>query len=507
VILDLFDKIIFGFGVALSVQNLLYSLIGVLIGTLIGVLPGIGPLVTIAMLLPITFNLAPTASLIMLAGIFYGAQYGGSTTSVLMNLPGETSSVVTCLDGYQMAKQGRAGPALAIAAIGSFFAGCVGTLLIGIAGPVLAELAIKFTAPEYFSLMLLGLVGAAVLTQGDMVRSLAMLVAGLLLGIVGADVNTGLLRFTFGIYELSDGVGFTIIGVALFAVPEIVKNLEETQQGEIYTGKVTGLMPTLADLKATALPIFRGTAIGSFFGILPGIGPITSTFCAYAVEKKLSKDPARFGHGAIEGVASPESANNAAVQCSFIPMLTLDLPSNPVMALFLGALMIHGITPGPQIMVRNPALFWGLVASMWIGNLMLVLLNLPLIGVWVKMLKVPYRWMFPSILMLCAVGNYSVNNSSTEIYLTAAMGILGYILIKLRCEPAPMVMGFVMGPMMEENLRRSMLLSQGDPMVFITWPISLGFILATVFLIILMTIAPVIRKRRQKQDAASTGKT
>jgi putative tricarboxylic transport membrane protein len=500
--LDLFNNIIYGFGVALSLQNLLYSLIGVLTGTLIGVLPGVGPLVTIAMLLPITFKLAPIPSLIMLAGIFYGAQYGGSTTSILMNLPGEASSVMTCVDGYQMAQQGRAGPALAIAAFGSFFAGCVGTLLIGVAGPMLAELAIKFTAPDYFSLMLLALVAAAVLAQGDMIRSLSMLVAGLLLGIVGSDVNTGLLRFTFGLDDLADGVGFTIIGVALFAMPEIIKNLEGTLQGEVYTGKITGLMPTLADMKATALPILRGTTIGSFFGILPGIGPITSTFVSYVVEKKLSKDPTRFGRGAIEGVAAPEAANNAAAQCSFIPMLTLGLPSNPVMALFLGALMIHGISPGPRVMVQNAALFWGLIASMWIGNLMLLVINLPLIGIWVKMLKVPYRWMFPSILMFCAVGNYSINNSSVEMYITAVMGILGYIFIKLDCEPAPMIMGFVLGPMMEENLRRSMLLSQGDLTVFITRPISLGFILATVLLLIFMIVAPVIRKRRQQTDNA-----
>lgn len=506
--MDLFNNIIYGFGVALSPQNLWYCLIGTFLGTFIGVLPGVGPLVTISVLLPITFNLGPVPSLIMLAGIFYGAQYGGSTTSILMNLPGESSSVVTCLDGYQMAQQGRAGPALAIAAIGSFFAGCVGTLLIGLFGPVLSGLAIKFIAPDYFSLMLLALVSAAVLTQGDMVRSLSMLVLGLLLGIVGSDVATGTQRFTFGLYELSDGVGFTIIGVALFAVPEIVANLEGRLQGEVYSGKITGLMPTLADLKATALPILRGTAIGSFFGVLPGIGPVTSTFASYVVEKKLSKDPTRFGRGAIEGVASPEAANNAAVQCSFIPMLTLGLPCNPVMALFLGALMIHGITPGPQIMARNPALFWGLIASMWIGNLMLVILNLPLVGLWVKMLKLPYRWMFPSILMFCAVGNYTINFSSTEMYMIAVMGFLGYILIKkLKCEPAPMIMGFVLGPMLETYLRRSLFFSQGDLTVFITRPISCTFLLATVLLLIFMIVAAVMPKRHQKADSVPTAKT
>jgi putative tricarboxylic transport membrane protein len=496
----LLDNLIFGFGVALSLQNLLYCFIGVLVGTFIGVLPGIGPLVTIAMLLPITFSLSPIPSLIMLAGIFYGAQYGGSTTSILMNLPGEASSVITCVDGYQMARQGRAGPALSISAIASFLAGCVGTLLIGMFGPTLAELALKFLAAEYFSLMLMGLVAAAVLAQGDMVKSLSMLVLGLLLGCVGTDLESGMLRFTFGIYELSDGVGFTIIAVALFAVPEIVKNLEVPEQQEVFTDKVTGLMPTLADLKASALPIVRGTAVGAFFGVLPGVGPVTSSFCAYMLEKKLAKDPTRFGRGAIEGVAAPEAANNAAAQCSFIPTLTLGIPSNPVMALFLGALLIHGITPGPQVMVKNPALFWGIIASMWIGNLLLVLLNLPLVGIWVKMLKVPYRWMFPSILMFCCVGNYSVNNSPTEIYLTAGIGILGYILVKLNCDPAPLVLGYVLGPMMEESLRRAMLLSRGDPTVFFTRPLSLVFILVTVFLIILMIIAPAMRRKSKSGD-------
>ncbi len=499
--MGLFDNLIFGFTVALSMQNLLYCFVGVLVGTFIGVLPGIGPLVTLSMLLPITFNLAPIPSLIMLAGIYYGAQYGGSTTSILVNLPGEASSVVTCLDGYQMARQGRAGPALAIAAIGSFFAGCVGTLLVSLFGPPIAEMALKFHAPEYFTLMLMGLVAAAAMASGDMVKALAMVLLGLLFGSIGADVNSGKARFTFGVYELSDGLGITIVAVALFAVSEIVKNLEQAEQQEVFTAEVTGLMPTLADMKASIPAILRGTAVGAFFGALL-TGPAVSAFAAYMLEKKIAKDPSRFGRGAIEGVASPESANNATAQCAFIPTLTLGIPGSPALAMLLGALMIQGIAPGPQVMTRNPDLFWGLIASMWIGNLMLVVLNLPLIGIWVKMLKVPYRWLFPAILMFACLGNYSVNNSSTEIYLAAGLGVLGYVFLKLRCEPAPLILGFVLGPMMEENLRRAMLLSHGDLSVFFTRPISLAFILITAFLIILM-IAPAVRKTREEMLAGA----
>jgi TctA family transporter len=500
--MELFHDLIFGFGVALSAQNLVYCFTGVLVGTLIGVLPGIGPLVTIAMLLPITFNLAPIPALIMLAGIYYGSQYGGSTTSILMNLPGEPSSVVTCLDGYPMARQGRGGPALAMAAFASFFAGCVGTLLIGLFGPPIAEMALRFHAPEYFSLMLMGLVAAAVLARGDMAKSLSMVVLGLLLGTVGTDVTSGKTRFTFGVAELSDGIGFTIVAAALFAVVEIVQNLEHAGKREVFAAKITGLMPTLADMKASCGPIVRGTAIGAFFGALPGTGAVISSFSAYMLEKKLAKDPSRFGRGAIEGVAAPEAANNAAAQCAFIPTLTLGIPGSSTMALMLGALMIQGISPGPEVMTKNPALFWGLIASMWIGNLLLVVLNLPLIGIWVKMLKVPYRWMFPSILMFTCVGNYSLNNSSTEIYLAAGIGILGYVFVKLRCEPAPLILGFVLGPMVEENLRRALVLSRGDPTVFFTRPISLGFVLVTVVLVILM-IAPAMRKKREVMYAAT----
>jgi TctA family transporter len=493
--MDLFNNLIFGFGVALSLQNLLYCLVGVTVGTLIGVLPGIGPLGTIAILLPITYGVPPVAALIMLAGIYYGAQYGGSTTAILVNLPGETAAVVTCIDGYQMARQGRAGPALAIAAIGSFFAGTVGTLLIALAGPPLAEIALRFGSPEYFSLMLMGLVAAAVLAQGHMVKSLAMVVIGLLLGIVGSDVNTGLQRFSFGMSELSDGIGFAVVAVGVFAIGEIVANLGAKAEQRPLAARVRNVFPSKDDLKRSIGPILRGTGIGSFFGVLPGTGPAIASFSSYMVEKRLADDPTRFGRGAIEGVAAPEAANNADAQCKFIPMLTLGLPASGVMALMLGALTIQGIAPGPQVMTQRPELFWGLIASMWIGNLLLVVLNLPLIGLWVKLLQVPYRLLFPAIMAFSAIGIYSVNNSSFEIYLTALFGVLGFIFMQLGFPLAPMLLGFVLGPMMEENLRRTMLMAGGDPSVFVRRPISLAFILATV-VILLVVVLPAVRRRR-----------
>src|SRR6476659_9303851 len=476
--MELFQNLIFGFGVALSWQNLLYCMIGVSVGTLIGVLQGIGPLATIAMLLPITFNVAPVGALIMLAGIYYGAQYGGSTTAILVNLPGETSAVVTCIDGYQMARQGRAGPALAIAALGSFFACTVGTLLMALFGPPLAEIALKFGSPEYFSLMLMALVAAAVLAQGDMLKSLAIVVSGLLLGIVGSDVNTGVQRFSFGVTELSDGIGFIVVAVGMFAIGEIISNLGDKDERRIVMDKVTNLFPSKEDLKRSIGPILRGTGIGAFFGVLPGTGPAIASFSSYMLEKKLAADPSRFGRGAIEGVAGPEAANNADAQCKFIPMLTLGLPASEVMTL-------------------RPDLFWGLIASMWIGNLMLVVLNLPMIGLWVKLLRVPYRLLFPAIMAFSAIGIYSVNNSSFEIYLTALFGIFGLICVKLGFPPAPMLLGYVLGPMMEENLRRSMLMSGGDPSVFVTRPISVAFLVATVLILIVM-VAPAVRARRKE---------
>jgi TctA family transporter len=494
--MELFNNLIFGFSVALSLQNLWFCFIGVFLGTLIGVLPGIGPLATIAMLLPLTFNVPPVAALIMLAGIYYGAQYGGSTTAILVNLPGETAAVVTCMDGYQMARQGRAGPALAIAAIGSFFAGTVCTLIIAVFGPPLAEMALKFGAPEYFSLMLMGLVAAAVLAHGDMIKSLAMVAVGLLIGIVGTDVNSGMARYSFGIPELTDGIGFIVVAVGVFAVGEIVSNLGETEERKVFTSKISGLMPTMQDLKVSIGPIIRGTGIGAFFGVLPGTGPAIASFSSYMVEKKIAKDPSRFGNGAIEGVAGPESANNADAQCKFIPTLTLGIPASAVMALMLGALTIQGIAPGPQVMTQKPDLFWGLVASMWIGNLMLVVLNLPLIGLWVSLLKVPYRLLFPAIMAFSCIGIYSVNNSSFELYLTAIFGIIGFVWMRLECPPAPMLLGFVLGPLMEENLRRALLISRGDPTVFFTRPISLGFMIATALIIVIMVL-PAVKQRRE----------
>ena len=498
--MEILQNLVFGFGVALSLQNLIYCFLGCLLGTLIGVLPGIGPLATIAMLMPITFGISPVAAMIMLAGIYYGAQYGGSTTAILVNLPGETSSVVTALDGYQMARQGRAGPALAIAAIGSFFAGTVCTLIIALFGPAIAEVALKFGETEYFSLMLMGLVAAAVLAQGDMAKSLAMVVLGLLLGTVGDDINSGVKRFTFGINELADGIGFVVVAVGVFAMSEIIANLSEPEERQIFTSKVGSLFPSRDDVKRSFGPIVRGTMLGAFFGVLPGTGPSIASFSSYMVEKKIARDPARFGRGAIEGVAGPESANNADAQCKFIPMLTLGIPASGTMALMLGALMIHGIVPGPTVITQRPDLFWGLVVSMWIGNLVLVVLNLPLIALWVTLLKVPYRLLFPAIMVFSGIGIYSLNSSPFDLYLTALFGLAGFIWMKFQCPPAPMLLGFVLGPMMEENLRRAMLIARGDPTVFLTRPISLAFVIATV-LILLGMLTPALRRRRRDTRA------
>ena len=494
---DIINNLYLGFSVAVTPLHLLYALIGVMLGTLIGVLPGIGPVATIAMLLPITFNLSPVAALIMLAGIYYGAQYGGSTSAILVNLPGESASVVTCLDGYQMARQGRAGPALAICAIGSFFAGCVATLIIATAAPPLAEVALKFGPAEYFSLMVLGLVAATVLAHGSLIKAIAMVLLGLLLGLIGTDVNSGVLRFTFGIPELSDGIGFVVVAMGMFGTAEIITNLELKDKREVFTAKVTHLFPTKDDFKRAWAPVLRGTALGSFLGILPGGGALLSSFGAYTLEKKLSRTPERFGKGAIEGVAAPEAANNAGAQTSFIPMLTLGIPGNAVMALMIGALMIQGIAPGPQVMNEKPQLFWGLIASMWVGNFMLVVLNLPLIGMWIKLLTVPYRYLYPSILVFMAIGVFSLSNNPWDVLVMAVFGIFGYICVKLECEPAPLILGFILGPLMEENLRRAMLLSRGDPMTFLTKPISAGFIVASLILLVIVAL-PALRKKREE---------
>jgi TctA family transporter len=490
---DIVTNLGIGFGVALSVQNLLYCLLGVLLGTLIGVLPGIGPVATIAMLLPVTFTLNPTSALIMLAGIYYGAQYGGSTTAILVNIPGESSSVVTCLDGYQMARQGRAGPALGIAAIGSFFAGCVSTLVIALFAPPLAEVALKFGPAEYFSLMVLGLVAATVLAHGSLLKAIAMVIFGLLLGLVGTDVNSGVARFSFGVSELSDGIGFVSVAMGVFGFAEIIANLEQKEKREIFTKKVTNLLPTLQDFKDSWASILRGTALGAALGILPGGGALLASFAAYTLEKKVSKNSANFGKGAIQGVAAPESANNAGAQTSFIPLLTLGIPSNPVMALMIGAMMIQGIAPGPQVMTERPQLFWGMIASMWVGNLMLVVLNLPMIGMWIKLLTVPYRL----ILVFCCIGVYSISNSPFDVMQTAVFGVVGFVFTKLECEPAPLILGFILGPLMEENLRRAMLLSRGDALVFFQRPISLAMLIVAGFLLAIV-LAPAVRKKREE---------
>jgi putative tricarboxylic transport membrane protein len=493
----LLHNLALGFSVAISPVNLLYALIGVLLGTLIGVLPGVGPVATIAMLLPVTYKLDPVASLIMLAGIYYGAQYGGSTTSILVNIPGEASSVITCLDGHPMAKQGRAGPALAIAALGSFFAGCAATLVIATVAQPLAEVALKFGPWEYFSLMVLGLVAATVLAHGSLLKAIAMVLLGLLLGLVGTDVNSGVMRFTLEIPELSDGIGFTAVAMGMFGIAEIITNLELKDAREVFTGKISRLMPSREDFRRSWAPILRGTALGSFLGILPGGGAILSSFGSYTIEKKISRHPEQFGKGAIEGVAGPESANNAGAQTSFIPMLTLGIPGNAVMALMVGALMIQGIAPGPQVMTEKPALFWGLIASMWTGNLMLVILNLPLIGMWIKLLTVPYRYLYPSILVFMAIGVYSLSNNPFDVLLMALFGLLGYACVKLECEPAPMILGFILGPMMEENLRRAMLLARGDASTFVTRPISAGFIVVSAVLLLIVAL-PAIRRKREE---------
>ena len=499
---SVFSNLILGFTVAMSAQNLLYCFIGCLLGTLIGVLPGIGPVATIAMLLPITFNLPPIPALIMLAGIYYGASYGGSTTAILVNLPGESSSVVTCIDGYQMGRQGRAGPALAIAALGSFFAGCVGTVLIALFGPPLAELAFEFGAAEYFSMMVLGLIAAVVLASGSLVKAVGMIIIGLLGGLVGTDVNSGIARYSFGVSELSDGIGFVSVAMGMFGFGEIISNLGQTSETKnIEVSKVHSLMPTWEDIKVSIGPIMRGTAIGTVFGILPGSHTVIASFSSYTLEKKLAKDPSRFGKGAIEGVAGPESANNASAQTCFIPLLTLGIPTGAVMALMVGAMTIQGIAPGPQVMTQKPDLFWGMIASMWIGNLMLVILNLPLIGMWVQFLKIPYRVLFPSILLFIAIGAYSINNSPFEVYMAALFGFFGYYASKWGCEAAPLILGFVLGPLMEENLRRAMLISRGDPSVFFTRPISLGMLLVS-FALLLMVVMPQFRKKREILDVA-----
>jgi putative tricarboxylic transport membrane protein len=494
---EIISNLALGFGVAFSLQNLALCFLGVLVGTLIGVLPGVGPIATIAMLLPITFGLEPVGALIMLAGIYYGAQYGGSTTAILVNIPGEAASVVTTLDGHQMARQGRAGVALGIAAIGSFFAGTVATLVIaGLAVP-LTRLALIFGPAEYFSLMVMGLVFAVVLARGSILKAIIMILVGILLSTVGTDLETGQERMTFGSPFLADGVDFAVLAMGMFGIAEVMRNLDHTETRDVVRQAIGRLLPNLEDFKAAALPVLRGTFIGGTLGILPGNGAVLGPFASYTVEKRLAKDPRRFGRGAIEGVAGPESANNAGAQTSFIPLLTLGIPPNAVMALMVGAMTIHGIVPGPQVMTKNPQLFWGMIASMWVGNLMLLVINLPLIGLWVRLLKVPYRLMFPAILMFCCIGIYSINSLPTDVMWIAVFGVIGYVLIKFGFEPAPLLLGFVLGRLMEENLRRALIISRGDMMTFIDRPISAGLLLVAVVLLVI-ALLPTVRKSRDE---------
>jgi putative tricarboxylic transport membrane protein len=494
---DIFNNLATGFGAALSLKNLGFALLGTLLGTLIGVLPGIGPIPTIAMLLPITFGLDPLASLIMLAGIFYGAQYGGSTTSILVNMPGEASSIVTTLDGHPMAQQGRAGTALGVAALGSFFAGCVGTIFIAAFGPPLAAFAQEFNSPDYFSLMVLGLVTAVVLAHGSVIKAIGMVLIGLLLGLVGTDVNSGLTRYTFGISAIWEGIEFLPLVIGLFGIVEIIRNLEQRELPRFpVSTRMRDLWPSMKDFKQAWPAVLRGTGLGSILGVLPGGGAVLASFASYTLEKKIADDPSRFGKGAIEGVAGPESANNAAAQTSFIPLLTLGLPSNAIMALMMGALIIHGLQPGSAVMTKRPDLFWGMVASMWIGNAMLLIINFPLIGIWVRLLSVPYRLLYPAILLFCVIGVYSTNTQFAQLVLMGIFAVFGYLLYRFGCEPAPLVLGFILGPLMEENLRRALVFLRGDPMIFLQRPISAGLLAATV-LVILIIFLPNIRKTRE----------
>jgi len=493
--MELVHNLVLGFATALSLSNLFYCFVGALLGTLIGVLPGIGAPATIAMLLPITFTMEPSSALIMLAGIFYGAQYGGSTTAILVNLPGESSSVVTAIDGYQMARKGRAGPALAVAAIGSFVAGSVSTLLIALFAPPLTLIALKFGPAEYASLILLGLIISVALAHGSVIKALAMIALGLLLGTIGTDIYTGTERFSFGLLELADGIDMIPLAVGLFGIAEMLRNLEDESTRDVWVQKVSGLMPSREEARRSVGPVLRGTALGSLLGVLPGGGAMLSSFASYAFEKKLSRHPEEFGRGAIEAVAGPESANNAGAQTSFIPMLTLGIPSNPVMALMIGAMIIQGLVPGPNIAKDQPELFWGLIASMWIGNFILVLLNLPLIGLWIRMLAIPYYLLFPAIVAFSMIGAYTVDNNVFDLYFITLFGLLGYLLYKLECEPAPLLLGFILGPMLEEHLRRAMVSSRGSLMIFIERPISAALLLLAALALILLMLPAITSKR------------
>ena len=495
--MDILTNVAYGLSVALSPVNLFYGFLGTVFGTIIGVLPGLGPVATISILLPLTFPLPPESAMIMLAGIYFGAQYGGSTTAILVNLPGESSSVVTAIDGYQLARQGRAGPALATAACASFFAGTIATFVIALAAPPLAEIALKFGPADYCSLMIFGLVTAVILAHGSVLKAIGMILVGMFLGTVGIDVNTSVPRYTFGIPQFGDGIDFAVIAMGIFGIGETINNLTRPPEQRGYVRDFKGLMPTPADFRQMLPAALRGTGLGAALGILPGGGPVLAAFSAYSLEKKISKTPERFGKGAIEGVAAPEAANNAAAQTSFIPLLTLGFPSSAVMALMIGALMMQGIHPGPQLVNEKPALFWGLIASMWVGNLLLLILNLPLVGIWARLLTVPYRLLYPAILLICCIGVYSINKSTLDVLIASVFGLVGFLLYRLQCEPAPLLLGFILGPMIEENMRRALLISKGDFSVFVTRPISLSFLIMTVVLIGILA-APLVRSTRER---------
>ncbi|MFA5026476.1 MAG: tripartite tricarboxylate transporter permease [Candidatus Methylomirabilota bacterium] len=492
--MELFNHLLMGFSVALEPGNLIYCFLGVLIGTLVGVLPGIGPVGAMSLLLPATFHISPVSSIIMLAGIFYGSQYGGSTTSILVNIPGEAASVMTCLDGYQMARQGRAGPALGIAAFGSFIAGTLGILGLILIAPPLVDFALRFGPPEYFSLMVLGLTILTFLTSSSMIRALMMASLGLALGTVGLDTISGLSRFTFTVPELLDGIGLVPLVMGLFGISEVLLNIERTIARDVFTTKVAGLLPSMADWARSIWAILRGTVIGFFLGTLPGGGAVISSFAAYAIEKRVSRHPEEFGRGAIEGVAAPEAANNSAAQASFIPLLTLGIPSNVTMAMLLGALIIQGVTPGPLLLSQHPDLFWGVIASMYVGNVMLLALNLPLIGLWVRLLSVPYSILFPLIVIFCMIGSYSINNSTTDVLLMLGFGVAGYLLKKLSLETAPLVLAFVLGPMLETSLRQSLIKSEGGFGIFFSRPISAVCLIAA-FALVVMPLLPWCQRR------------
>ncbi|MFM9942019.1 MAG: tripartite tricarboxylate transporter permease [Hyphomicrobiaceae bacterium] len=486
-----------GFLVALKLQNLIACFIGVFIGTLVGVLPGIGPVSAMALLLPVTLNASPEAGIIMMAGIYYGSMYGGSTTSILVNIPGEAASVVTCLDGHEMAKQGRAGPALGMAAIASFVAGTIAIVALMLVAPLMARVAVAFGPPEYFSLMVLGLTVLAFLTQGSIAKSMLMACFGIILGLIGIDQITALPRLTFDRLELLDGIGLVPVVMGLFGVAEILANLERQIQREVVTSRIGGLLPSRKDFADSAMPMLRGTFLGFFLGILPGGGAVIASFASYAMEKKLSTTPERFGKGAIEGVAGPEAANNAAAGGAFIPLMTLGIPPNVIMALLLGAFIIHGLQPGPLLMTQRPDIFWGIVASMYIGNVMLIILNMPLIGMWVQVLKVPYKILFPLILMFCIVGVFSSGSAVFDVFVMTIFGVLGYLMRKFGYEPAPLVLAFVLGPLLENNLRKSLILSRGDFTIFVERPISLACLLIAAA----MLIAPLLPAMRKKREA------